>query len=479
MKLWLCLRFGQLPLQCLNRSEHKAVVVLARQRVFRTNECAAALGIREQMSTATLRTLAGDEPVLLLERDPQAERRCLQNLCCWAYGISPTLHTWREDCLQVEIGGCLNLFKGLDAILTAVGSGLRSRGFTASPGLAATPGAAWLLSFAEPDIAQAIDRPLEARLAPLPLRLLDDFTATVDSLHRAGLETLGDVLALPTQAISRRCGIEFSHFLQRVLGQRDDPRADYEPPTTFSDGYWYGYEVKANVELLPAAEQLLQSLCRFLRNAQLQTAAIDWQLTGVDRRVTGIAVRSASRHSDWRSWLQLTRIRFEQLKLDTGVEGLNLECRELQAGQLDNMDLFDRGNQSEPLESLLDRLRSRLGMQAIEKIAGRDEHLPELAVHTGTEPGGSSGPDDAGAQRPFWLLQEPQPLHCRGPLLFWRGDNWQRELRLGYGPERIEDNWWREPVSRDYYVARCDNGQQYWVFRDRLQQRWYVHGVFP
>jgi protein ImuB len=46
------------------------------------------------------------------------------------------------------------------------------------------------------------------------------------------------------------------------------------------------------------------------------------------------------------------------------------------------------------------------------------------------------------------------------------------------GPERIEDNWWQEPVSRDYYIAADKGGQRYWVFRDRLTQQWYVHGAF-
>jgi protein ImuB len=33
MSLWLCLRFDQLPLQCLNRCEQQPVVVLAAQRL--------------------------------------------------------------------------------------------------------------------------------------------------------------------------------------------------------------------------------------------------------------------------------------------------------------------------------------------------------------------------------------------------------------------------------------------------------------
>ena len=67
MSLWLCLRFEQLPLQCLSHCEQQPVVVLAAQRVVRANDCAAALGIRQDMGTATVRALAGNEPVRLLE----------------------------------------------------------------------------------------------------------------------------------------------------------------------------------------------------------------------------------------------------------------------------------------------------------------------------------------------------------------------------------------------------------------------------
>ncbi len=49
VSLWLCLRFSQLPLQCLNRSEERAVAVLHKQRIVRVNGYAAALGILQGM----------------------------------------------------------------------------------------------------------------------------------------------------------------------------------------------------------------------------------------------------------------------------------------------------------------------------------------------------------------------------------------------------------------------------------------------
>ena len=474
MSLWLCLRFEQLPLQCQHRSEEQPAVVLARQRVLRTNDCAAEFGVREGMSSATLRALVGDQSVLLLERDEAAEQRCLQQLCCWAYSITPSLHTYREDCLQLEIGGCLTLFGGLDALLEHISNALSNRGYRVSRGLAPTPKAAWLLSFATEEGALELSLPLAQRLAPLPLQLLDEFANTVDSLRRAGLHVLGDILALPPAALGRRCGKAFTHFLQQALGQREDLQADYRPPETFSDAYWFGYEVKANDELLPAAQLLLQSLCLFLRNTQLQTGEIIWQLAGIDHRIEEVCVRSTSSHSDWQNWYQLTRIRFEQLQLAGSVEGLALTCRQLRSGQLENIDLFTPGSQREPLAALLDRLRSRLGLQAIEQVGCRDEHLPEFALHVGTDNVARtrSGPADCG-QRPFWLMPEPRPLQQQRGELRWNG-----LLSLVYGPERIEDNWWHEPACRDYYVATDRHGQCYWVFRDRLAQRWYIHGIF-
>ena len=89
MSLWLCLRFEQLPLQCLSQSEDQPIAVMEQQRVVRVNDCGAALGISQGMGTATLRALADTLPVQLLERDRDAEQRCLQQLCCWAYSITP------------------------------------------------------------------------------------------------------------------------------------------------------------------------------------------------------------------------------------------------------------------------------------------------------------------------------------------------------------------------------------------------------
>ena len=250
-KLWLCLRFQQLPLQALLRdAQHEhPLAILEKQRVLLADEAACELGVKSGMGTATVRALADN--IVLLERDPAAEQRCLQQLCCWAYSISPTLYPYREDSLLLEVGSCLALYRSLDVLLAQVRSDLSCRGYDYCTGLAPTPKAAWLLSHSEPGDYRL---PLEERLAPLPLALLDDFPRQLDALGKAGLWQLGDILALPQRALARRCGREFVQLLQQVLGTAEDRQPEFEPPASFSDDYWFGYEVKANQELLPAVQ---------------------------------------------------------------------------------------------------------------------------------------------------------------------------------------------------------------------------------
>jgi protein ImuB len=470
--LWLCLRFHQLPLQALTRQQdasEQPVAILEKQRVLRADDNATELGIKPGMGTATARALADN--IQLLERAPLAEQDCLQQLCCWAYSITPSLHICREDSLLLEVGSCLKLYQGLDPLLSRVRADLSCRAYSYCTGLAATPRAAWLLSHCEQDDYQ---QPLDQQLAPLPLKLLDEFPRQVDALAKAGLWSFGDILALPPQTLSRRCGREFSQRLQQITGTVEDRQTEFQPPTTFADDYWFGYEVKANQELQPAIQQLLQSLCQFLRNTQLQCQQVQWQLYGIKRELRSFEVRCSSPHSIWKEWHQLTQLKVEQLQLDIGVEGVGLRCETLVPGNTQARDLFSQGRQHEPLHSLLDRLQNRLGLQSVEKIACRDEHLPEYAGYSSHDSHITPAADSAyQGQRPFWLMPQPQALRHSHEQLYWNG-----QLTLLQGPERIEDNWWLNAVSRDYYVASDPQGQQYWIFRDRLQNHWYIQGVF-
>jgi hypothetical protein len=44
--------------------------------------------------------------------------------------------------------------------------------------------------------------------------------------------------------------------------------------------------------------------------------------------------------------------------------------------------------------------------------------------------------------------------------------------------ERLEDGWWETSRGRDYFFALSPKGEFTWVFYDRIEGRYYLHGYF-
>jgi protein ImuB len=129
---------------------------------------------------------------------------------------------------------------------------------------------------------------------------------------------------------------------------------------------------------------------------------------------------------------------------------------------------------------LIERLRARLGAEAVYGLGVVEDHRPEVAwlqndpvrnaVNPSMEARGS--PFD---RRPLWLLPMPRQLGERDGLPRRRGP-----LRLLGEAERIETGWWDGgEIARDYYAAIDMRGTRLWVFREReAPHRWFLHGVF-
>ena len=122
MSLWLCLRFELLPLEALltqqGQPDDTAVIIAAQRRVLICDERASLCGVLPEQSISTAQALLVDTQHCVLERSRETEEALLEQLSIWAYGLSPHLQRWRDDALMIEIGGCLRLHRGLDALLT-------------------------------------------------------------------------------------------------------------------------------------------------------------------------------------------------------------------------------------------------------------------------------------------------------------------------------------------------------------------------
>ncbi len=93
-------------------------------------------------------------------------------------------------------------------------------------------------------------------------------------------------------------------------------------------------------------------------------------------------------------------------------------------------------------------------------------------------PGGHPAPRGSGSRlRP---LATPQPIRVRAdphhhPLALWSDRRWVRveAVREAW---RIDDEWWRTPVSREYRVVVLATGRVETIYRDRTTSIWYRQG---
>jgi protein ImuB len=131
---------------------------------------------------------------------------------------------------------------------------------------------------------------------------------------------------------------------------------------------------------------------------------------------------------------------------------------------------------------LIDRLRQKLGEEAVHYLKPFASHVPERAERPAPET--SSWSDAPRRARPLLLLDEPAPVDVLAPVpeglphvLHWQGS--AHRIAHLEGPERIGPEWWRmgDAETRDYYRIEDRAGRRFWLFRARAQ--WFLHGLFP
>jgi protein ImuB len=140
--------------------------------------------------------------------------------------------------------------------------------------------------------------------------------------------------------------------------------------------------------------------------------------------------------------------------------------------------LPDPGEQHEAAAQLIERLRARLGDDAILGLKRYGDHRPECAwraCEPGTYDESLTTSRAITAGRPLWLLGRPQRLREAADVPCYDG-----RLTLLTRPERIESGWWDgNDVRRDYFVASNPAEALLWIYRERdTDGGWYLHGFF-
>lgn len=434
----------------------------ARQ-VLAVNEAARAAGLHPgQRLVAAQALLARFRSV---ECTPAMVAGWLDLLAAWAYRYSAEVVTF-PGAVALEVGRSLTLFGPWPRFQQRLRRDLDALGFRHRLAVAPNARAAWLLAGAG-DGQLATDRPaLEQALAELPVQRARLPEGAAESLVGMGITRLGQLLALPRAGLQSRFGQALTGHLERLLGDRPDPLPQYRPPDRFDATIELGHETGNRQALLFPLRRLTADLAAFLTGRDGGVQRFGLELLHERPPATPVQVGLLSVQRDPAMLFELARERLEQARVARPVLGLRLLADDLPAFTPTVRDLFDgRPGHALPLQQLRERLRARLGADAVYQLHLTTDPRPE---HAQTRTGGTRLPEPPERlPRPTWLLARPIPL--RGPA-----------PRLLAGPERIETGWWDGgDIRRDYYVAETGQGQRAWLFCAPGQRGpWMLHGWF-
>jgi protein ImuB len=429
-----------------------------------------------------------------LTRDPRREKALLESIAALALErYTPRVSIEPPDAVLLEVRGSLQLHGGVRALCERLHAELAAKGVQTQ--LAVTPTALASLWFARMGQEVALRRveQLRSRLAELPLKSTTRWAPEhLALLATMGVRTIGDCLRLPRDGFARRFTPGMLEMLDRATGHQPDARRAFSAAERFSARRDLEPEINDAERLECAIEPMLEELGRFLRQRTRGLQTLELQLEHREEPRTRLRLRFMQPVAQVKRIALMLHERLAQLELPAPVRTVRLRSGPLLeiVETPDTLFARDARGSSAVVSQLIERLRARLGVEAVHGVCLVPEHRPESAwriadidvMQTGKRSRRDAKPaltTTTASPRPLWLLSEPQPLAgVEQP-------RYEGVLELEDGPERIETGWWDgKDVARDYFVARTRAGVRLWVYRERgrarhaSQHRWFLHGVF-
>jgi protein ImuB len=453
------------------------------------------------MSLAEAQTLAGESRskrrAIVSEHDPAADLRALTRLAHACHELSPVVATADDtpDAIWLDVTGLTHLYEGEDQLLSAVDARLREWGFASHAALADSFSAAWALARYQAEPSRPIVVPpgeTPRAIADLPVESLRLSEQVTGHLWTLGLQRVGQVAALPRRSLAAT--------LEPAVVRRLDDLSAAVPEVLQSvphEDCWQtsvAWDVPLeNAEILGRElERLLTELAQQLTQRSLGATwlKIDLQRPSVEPAVLDVRLFRPS--VDARQWLELALLQLERERLPGGVMSVVVTAEQI-APRIHRQKSFiatNPQNDDTQLETLLTRLTSRLGHDAVSSIVPVSETQPERAWRRRTVTTSQRRSTKRPKSRVTWPERPTQLLpgaqrsiavrlsdDCHPASFDWRGQRFK--VSRVWGPERIETGWWRgRHVSRDYYRAETCDGSRAWLYQRTADQRWFLHGWF-
>lgn len=468
--IWLYLYFPNLQLDALlqqnpeSNMHTQAYVILDEQsnQICQLNHAAYLAGIRLEMGLGTAAMLSGDLQVIAYQ--PEITKSRLNDIAQSLYLVTSDICFFDKNGLLLRVHNMLNLYGNLSAYWQVVQQQLSLQQVRFHYATGHSPLAARLLAMTTWDQVTDNEDAIIKAIHNTPLQHTDLTPKAVEKLQRVGVHTIQALLKIPLADIAKRFDMEVATYIGRLTAQITHPVSFFHPKKSFERYIELLYDIESIQVLQAPLEQLLQSLQQFLKARDLLTQTLVFTLRQRDEKSIELTIHSQQGEYLAKSWAVLLSLKLENITLSAPVFGIQLIVENTYIRTPEKSDLF-AGKQGQLSRlQLLSLLQAKLGEQAVSTPKLSNDYRPEQAIQQSKSLAKAIQPLQLYPLRPSFLLTPPQDL--------------QEKVSIAYGPERIETGWWdTKPITRDYFIARNQLGQWYWIFKTP-EGGWYLHGVF-
>ena len=446
----------------------------AKSRIAECNAVAQAACVEVDMTPT--QALARCPELHLCSGDPGHERSAQDTFLQAAETLSPFLEATAPGIVTVELPAersCIESELIEKCIRPLVPLGLEIR-----MGVAATPDLALLAArFADP--VRIVDS-VGTFLAPLPVSLIcPDELASI--LHSWGIRTVGELVALPMEAVCERLGPAAVQLWERATGGRVRPLRLVKSQEFFAEQT----ELENAVEML---EPLLFLLRRFLEQISARLAN-RYLVAGKLRLILRFENNPPYRRTftipqptrEVNLLFRMLHTHLENFTSESAIVGVELAAKPVRP-HTEQFGLLEKGlRDPHQLAETLARLQGLLGSDRV----GTPELEPSAhpdAFHL--RPYDANADSGSSSDMPLigvpWLRFDP-PIPVRITFnevhpAFLYSSRFTGPITESAGPWLLEGNWWeKRHWSREAWDAVTEAG----VYRlVRVEDRWFLDGVY-
>jgi protein ImuB len=466
--------------------EHPMAVVTdtaPATRVVEANEAARERGVRGGIAEAEAVARCPD----LIRRPTSAAcldaaRRALLDAC---YGVSPRLEDVAPGLVHVDVTGLGRLVGDGAAVAERLRRAARAVGLPARVGVAGTRAAARIAARAGLGVL-APGTEAEA-LASVSVTALEWRQDLAETLARWGVDTLGELAALPRPALAARLGAAglTAHDLARGV---EDPRpwTSWAPPPFWEEAQELDWEIHALGPLMSVLSRVVERLTARLSAAYLVAEALELRLAlaggGHHARTLALACPMDAP----RPLLMLLEHELDARPPQGPVRAVAVQASAIPRRAVGGILGHTAPPAERDLATVLARLATLVGADAVGAVALADSHRPDAFVAAPLEPDAAPATPDV-APDPVLALRRLRPPRrvsvtiddARRPAVVGGALAAEAHVIGCAGPWRVSGEWWDARAwGRDEWDVALSDGAVCRLARDLRDDVWYLDGVY-